>query len=211
MRVNPTNTYSRYVQLMKVILPISICLSIGLTLGWPYLISVGKESLAMIDISHPEIQENRMVHPHYISTDEKGQPFHLTAEWAKQKTENLADLVSPEGSMTMIGGETFNVDSKIGHYDTKEKILTLEENVTLTSTDGYHIKTEKARLSVDGKIIEGDAFIEGNGPTGEIRGPKGFKVETRPGGKKVITVKGPVARVVIYNSPAKKDKRSHEK
>jgi LPS export ABC transporter protein LptC len=208
MTATPLNTYSRYVSLMKIILPLGIFLSIGLALGWPYLISIGKESLAKIDSTRPEIQENRMVRPHYISTDAKGQPFHLTADWAKQKTEDLADLTKPEGSMTMIEGETFNVESKKGHYDTQEKILTLEENVILTSTDGYHIKTEKARISVNSKIIEGDEFIEGNGPTGEIMGEKGFKVENRPKGKKVITLKGH-SRVVINNS-SRKDKKSHE-
>ena len=209
MRASSFNAYSRYVSLMKIILPLGIFLSIGLTLGWPYLTSIGKESAPHLDASRPEIQENRMVRPHYISTDNKGEPFHLTADWAKQKTEDLADLISPEGSITLIEGETFNLESKKGHYNTQEKILTLEDNVTLNSTDGYHIKTEKAHISIDNKIIEGDRFIEGNGPTGEIRGEKGFKVESRSGGKKVITLKGR-SRVVLKNASRKKDNKHHE-
>ncbi|MBA3813864.1 MAG: LPS export ABC transporter periplasmic protein LptC [Alphaproteobacteria bacterium] len=209
MRGHPTNAYSRYVSLMKIILPAGILFSIGLALGWPYFISIGKESLSKIDLSRPEIQENRMVHPHYISTDNQGQPFHLTAEWAKQKTEDLADLIQPEGSMTMLEGETFKVNSKKGHYDTQGKILILQENVTLTSTDGYLIKTEKARINIDKKIIEGDDFIEGSGPTGAIMGTNGFKVENHPHGKKVITLKG-VSRVILTNVSRKKDKKSHE-
>src|SRR5438445_11968455 len=109
MRRKSTSAYSRYVSLMKVILPVGILLSIGLALGWPYLTSTRKENIPQVDASHPEIRENRMVRPHYLSTDKKGQPFHLTADWAKQKTEDLADLISPEGSVTMIEGETFNV------------------------------------------------------------------------------------------------------
>ena len=204
-----TKAYSRYVSLMKVILPVGILLSIGLALGWPYLTSIRKETLPQVDASHPEIQENRMVRPHYVSTDTKGQPFHLTADWAKQKTEDLADLISPEGSITMIEGETFNVKSQKGHYDIQDKILTLEDKVTLTSTDGYHITTEKARIGIDSKIIEGDNFIEGKGPTGEIMGTKGFKVETQENGKKKITLKGS-SRVVITHVSTKKDKKSDE-
>jgi len=210
MKASSSSIYSRYVSLMKVILPLGILLSIGFALGWPYLMSIGKESFSIIDPNHPEIQENRMVRPHYISTDDKGQPFHLNAEWAKQKTENLADLISPRGSMTMLEGETFSVESQQGHYDSQTKTLTLEENVILTSTDGYHIKTDKAHLTIDNKMIEGDHYIEGKGPTGEIMGAKGFKVETRPEGKKVITLKGH-SRVVINNAPLKKKKESHAK
>jgi len=201
--------YSRYVSLMKIILPLGIFLSIGFVIGWPYLLSMGKESLPTVDANQPEIRENRMVNPHYVSTDEKGRPFHLNAEWAKQQTENFSDLLKPEGSITMMEGETFNVKSNKGHYDSQTKVLTLEEKVVVTSTDGYNVETEKALLTIDNKTIEGDHFIKGIGPTGEIMGEKGFKVESRPQGKKVITLKGR-SRVVI-NKVSLKKKKEKEK
>lgn len=204
-----TRTYSRYVSLMKIILPLGIVLSLGFIVGWPYLISVSKEQLTAIDTTQPEIKENRMVRPHYISTDEKGQPFHLSAEWAKQKTENHADLINPQGSMTMIEGETFNVESKKGHYDSQGKILTLENKVILSSTEGDVIETEKAQVDLNTGNIEGDLPITGEGPTGAIMGQDGFKVEKRPSGKKVLTLKGR-SRVVINSGSLKKKKDSHE-
>lgn len=204
MKKRPIGFYSRYVRLMKVILPVSIVLSIGLAIGWPYLQIAKQEHVEKVDTSHPEIRENRMLRPHYVSTDKKGQPFHVNADWAKQKTEHLSDLINPQGSMTMLEGETFNVKSKKGHYDSQGKTLTLEDNVTLTSTDGYHIHTEKAHVAIDNKTIEGDSYIEGEGPTGTIMGQKGFKVESRPQGKKVLTLKGP-SRIVINNVSRKKE------
>lgn len=209
MATNSFNIYSNYVSLMKIILPLGILLAIGLVIGWPYFVSGGKEPLTMIDPDQPEIKENRMVRPHYMSTDTKGQPFHLNAEWAKHKTENLAHLINPQGSITMLEGETFKVESKKGNYDSQGKTLTLEDTVTLTSTDGYNIQTEKAHITIDNKTIEGDHYIEGTGPTGALMGEKGFKVETRAGGKKVITLKGP-SRVVIDNASIKKNKEAHE-
>lgn len=205
MRIPITKSYSYYVSLMKVLLPIGIILSVGVTIGWPYLLSVSKGELASIDLSHPEIRENRMVRPHYLSTDEKGQPFHVDAEWAKEQTENLSNLVSPEGSIIMTKGQTFNVKATSGQYDSEKKVLDLRGNVTLVSTDGYHAQTEKARITMDQKVIEGDNYIEGEGPTGEIMGKHGFRIENRPHGKKVITLKGP-SRVVINQSSRKKHK-----
>lgn len=202
--------YSRYVSLMRAILPVAILLSVGLVIAWPYLQSLSKESTSIVDLSQPEIRENRMVRPHYMSTDEKGQPFYVDAEWAKQKTENLADLVSPHGSMTMTEGQTFDLEAKKGQYDSQTKVLHLEEDVILTSTDGYHVQTNKARITLDNNIIEGDNYVEGQGPTGEIMGQKGFKVENRPHGKKVITLKGPSRVVIKKTAKLHKHKEPHE-
>ena len=41
-------------------------------------------------------------------------------------------------------------------------------------------------------------------------GQNGFKVETRPGGKKVITLKGPSRVVIKKTDVLKKHKESHE-
>lgn len=204
--------YSFYVSLMKILLPIGIVFALGLAIGWPYITSLHKENLIAIDATQPEIKENRMMRPHYISTDKKGQPFHLDADWAKQQSENenLADLTNPQGSMTMIEGETFNVASEKGHYDSQGKTLTLERNVVLTSTNGDVIKTERAHVDLDKGIISGNNPIEGKGETGEFKG-EGFQVEKRAHGKKVITLKGghSRARVVINNTSQKKKKKSH--
>lgn len=197
------NVYSFYVSLMKILLPVGIVLALGLAIGWPYIMSLNKENIIAIDTSQPEIKENRMVRPHYISTDEKGQPFQLNADWAKQKSENRADLINPEGSMVMIEGQTFNLESQKGHYDSHEKTLTLENNVVLKSTNGDIIKTEKAVVDLDKGIITGNHPIEGKGETGEFKG-EGFRVEKRAQGKKVITLTGH-SRVVINNNKKNKD------
>lgn len=204
---SPLQGYSRYVNLMKVILPIGICFTLGLSLGWPYLCFLSKEGLVLLDLSRPDIQENRMIHPQYISTDSKGQPYQVNAEWAKQHTDSLANLTLPEGSLTLEEGELINLKAKSGTYDIHGKTLALEGGVTFTTTDGYLVETSKAQVTLDTKTIEGDAPIQGEGPAGSLRGEKGFKVEPREGGKKVITLKGP-SRVVIKTAFLKKNKKS---
>lgn len=200
--------YSRYVSLMKFLLPFGISLSLGIAIGWPYFLSLGKEEKSIsIDPSHPDIQESRMIRPHYVSTDQKGQPFHVNAEWAKQRTETLADLISPQGTITLLEGQTFHLKAQEGHYESNKKLLNLKGGVTVTSTDGYNIQTEEASISVDHKIIEGDDYIEGEGPTGKLKGTKGFKVESLPEGK-ILTLKGP-SQVIINPSALKKKKADH--
>lgn len=200
--------YSRYVNLMKIVLPIGILLTVIFSFGWPYLLSLSKEGLVILDTSRSEIRENRMVNPQYMSTDNKGQPYKVNAEWAKQRTETLADLTAPHGLMTVMEGDSFDLKAKNGVYDMNGKLLGLEGGVILTSTDGYRVKTEKAQISLDTQIIEGDVYVEGDGPTGSIKGQNGFKVESRPGGK-VLTLKGP-SRVIINTAALKKNKELHD-
>lgn len=188
--------YSRYVSLMKVLLPLGIILILGLSIGGPYVISsYDREEVALLKPSQRDIQENRMINPEYVSTDKKDQPYQVKAKWAKQRTEHLADLKSPEGSLTMTKGESLNVSATKGAYDAQGKHLELSGNVTLTSTDGYQVKTEKANVSLDSKVIEGNLPIQGEGPKGSLQGKNGFRIEVKGNGK-VITLKGP-SRVVI--------------
>jgi len=198
-------TYSRYVNFIELTLLIGIVLAFGFTFGWPYIMSLGKEDMVLVDASRPEIQENRMVHPHYVSTDETDQPFHVDADWAKQTTEGIADLTNPSGAITVEEGQTFNLEAKEGYYDNQGKFLDLKGDVTLTSTDGYHVHTQKARITLENKVIEGDLSIEGEGPAGKIYGQNGFKIENRSEGKKVITLKGP-SRIEINRGSLKKKK-----
>ena len=205
MGLSLPKSYSRYVSLMKVILPVGIIAALGLTFVWPYLVSYDKEELVLIDSSQPEIQENRMIRPHYVSTDAKGQPFQVNAEWAKQNMQTNTDLINPSGAIETEEGETVNLQAKEGRYNSETKALDLEGKVTLTSTDGYHVQTEKAHVSFDNSVIEGDSIIEGEGPSGSLRGQNGFKIENKSGGKKVITLKGP-SRIEINKSSLKRKK-----
>ena len=131
-------------------------------------------------------------------------------DWAKNQSEELADLINPEGSFTTNEGETLNLKAATGHYDQVKKVLDLEGNVTLTSTDGYEVKTTKAHLTIENKVIEGNSYIEGSGPTGAIMGKEGFKLEKKSDGKNIITLKGP-SRVVINNASLKKKKDENAK
>lgn len=208
MKARGSKGYTLFVGLMKVLLPVGILLTIGLAVGWPYLNSLEKEEKILVDSSHPDIQENRMVNPEYVSTDKKGQPVRVDAEWAKKQTDTLSDLVKPHGTMVMAEGETLEVNAKSGQYDNEKKTLNLEGDVTLTSTDGYKLKTESASVDTEDKIVEGNSYIEGSGPAGSIMGTNGFKVENKAHGKKLITLKGK-SRVIINRTAVKKKKESN--
>lgn len=208
MKAPISKNYSRYVNLMKVTLPVGIILSVAFAFSWPYLQTIKTEEVATVDTSKPEISENRMIRPHYLSTDEKGQPFEVDAEWAKNKSEHETELFNPEGSLTVFEGEAYKLTAKEGHYNKEKQTLDLFQDVNLKSSDGYEVRTQEAHVNINNKTVEGNVYIEGEGPGGAIMGSNGFIIENRPKGKKIITLKGP-SRVVINDSALKKKKESH--
>lgn len=183
-----------------------IAATMGFAFAWPYIIPHDKEEIILIDSSQPEIQENRMIRPHYVSTDGKGQPFHVDADWAKQNTQTNTDLINPSGALETEEGEILKLQAKEGHYNSESKYLDLKGKVTLTSTDGYRVQTEKAHVTFDNSVVEGDSFVEGEGPAGKLRGQNGFKIESKSEGKKIITLKGP-SRIEINKTTLKKKKK----
>jgi lipopolysaccharide export system protein LptC len=203
MKAPLNNNYSGFVHLMKILLPVGIVLTLGFAIAWPYLHSIEKKDPLLVDISSPEIQENRMMKPEYISTDKKGQPFKVDAEWAKKETEQVSDLVKPHGVITLDKGETLELNADAGKYDSEGKVLNLEGDVTLTSSDGYKVITQSAQMEVDSKTIEGNKHVEGQGPAGSIMGQDGFRIEDKGNGQKIITLKGQ-SRVVINKGATKK-------
>ncbi len=192
---------------MRIILPIGVILAIGMSFALPYILSPHKEKGAPINIATPDIKENRMLNPQYTSTDEKGNPYAIKADWAKQRTDKVADLFRPQGTMVMTEGQTVQVIAQKGIYDLDKKNLELKQDVTLTSSDGYHVTTEAATFAVDNQSIESTTYVKGKGPMGSLEGSEGFKIQTSPGGGKIITLKGPSCVTI---TPGYGKKKNHE-
>lgn len=202
--------YSLYVRLMKIVLPVGIVLAVVLSFAWPYLSSLPKEEGLPKVENLIEIKENRMVKPQYTSTDDEGRPYSITADWAKQRTDVLADLENPEGSIALSEGQTVQIGAQKGVYNITDKEISLTNNVTISSTDGHHVNTEKATISIDKKVINSNTSVKGKGPRGSLQGQKGFTLTTTLEGKKTLTLKGR-SRVTINQKiknslPSRKEK-----
>ena len=180
---------------MKVLLPVGILVAIIVSVAWPYISSLSKVESEPLNVSHPAIKENRMLNPQYMSVDDKGRPYSVTADWAKQRTDTLADLIKPQGSFAFEEGKSLQVKAQRGIYDAQKKNMELTKDVVLTSSDGYSVRTEKATISLETNVVDSTTYVEGEGPKGSIRGQDGCTIETIPEGK-IITLKGR-SRVII--------------
>src|SRR5690606_34581276 len=115
----PTAGYSRMVFLMKVLLPSIAVVLVGLVLAWPELISDdGRFRLNAVRIDQRDAETLRMVNPRYVGTDDRNQPFTVTADVATQSSGN-ADLVAldhPKADIALEDGSWVALTASDGLY-----------------------------------------------------------------------------------------------
>lgn len=201
--------YSRFVSRLKILLPLGGGAILLAVVIWPFISSKKEAPLTNIDESSPAVTENRMLKPRYASTDKKGRPFEIEAEWGKPSSPSTkveeADLITPSGRITTEQHGDVILNAKHGHYDKEKNYLELDTEVVLETEDGYHFATEKADVDIDKKIVEGRVSIKGHGPKGEFQARDGFRLEETKDGNNIMTLKGP-SRIVINPDALKKVK-----
>ncbi|WP_428408574.1 LPS export ABC transporter periplasmic protein LptC [Hyphococcus sp.] len=120
-----------------------------------------------IDASAEELS---MASPRFAGIDNKGKPFEITAEAARQNT-NVKDVVSLERPHAVQGvnnGSTV-VSADKGVYRSDVNILELEDQVTLQHEVGsevYIFRAPSATVSIKDEIVTSDTGVGGEGPDG---------------------------------------------
>ncbi|SBW11135.1 conserved hypothetical protein [uncultured Alphaproteobacteria bacterium] len=171
--------YSRFVRLMKLLLPAAAALLFGAILLWPQLQSERNRfqiGLSGIDPRHPD--RLRVVNARFRGTDAENQPFTVTAESAFE-TESGARSVAldaPSADLALNDGGWVIARAPEGEYDRDAEILKLTGGVSVFHDNGYTFESPTARLALRQGEAEGDDPAQAYGPAGEIRGESGFNI-----------------------------------
>ena len=188
--------YSRFVQMMKVLLPTVAALLIALILVWPYL---GSEDLrfrlSFAALTANENEDPSMVNPRYLGIDGENQAFSITADLARRLAEgsSAVELEMPKADITLSDGTWLVVTANSGVYKQIKKTLELTGAVNMFHDSGYEFTTSKVRIDLEKGIAEGDAAVKGQGPFGDLSG-EGFRLIDK-GRTIVFTGK---SKLVIY-------------
>jgi lipopolysaccharide export system protein LptC len=188
--------YSRFVSLMKVLLPAVAFVLLLLVAAWPYLdrmdnsFRIGFAALKARDVSSP-----RMVNPRYVGLDKNHRPFAVTADLATDETGSAAvvALEMPKADITLDDGSWLVLTSEAGVYSRDAQNLALAGDVTLYHDSGYEIRTAAADVDLAGGNASGNEPVAGHGPFGDLRS-EGFRLSDKG---KVITFTGK-AQLVLY-------------
>jgi lipopolysaccharide export system protein LptC len=170
--------YSRFVGGMKLLLP---SLAVGIIL----ILMIWPSSPAPPPPRKVTAMDSTLEAPIYTSRDEKGQPFKLEADVAKQHptAPGVTDLANPRAVIEMEGGAVVRGDAPSAQYDQKEGKLTVNGNLKLRHSSGAVFETDKAVVDMNAKTAEGTSPVKVTGSFGEVKA-QGFQLVDE--GKTVI-------------------------
>lgn len=175
--------YSRFVALLKVMLPILAFGILAMLVAWPSLQDTAAPQSA------PDGRELEMMKPRYVGLDDGNRPFSVVADEAvRPATEpSVMDLVRPEAEMTRDDGTWVTIRADRGRYNEQSGKLLLMGHVNLFHDRGYEFLTDEAHVDTKLGTAWGDRPVTGQGPLGELFG-SGFRLYD---GGKTIVVTGP--------------------
>jgi lipopolysaccharide export system protein LptC len=169
-RADSTVGYTRFVRIMKVMLPIVALSLIVLVVVYS---SAGRDN-GTISINPTELNEltndRELVNPKLSGTDGRGQPFTVTAKGAslepgKARRMTIDDV---KADITMQDKSWVQVGAVQGVLDVEGKTLDLKQTINIYSDRGYECHTNTARYDFGAGLLKGDNPISCQGPLGLI-------------------------------------------
>ncbi len=190
---------SRFVALMKYLLPVLALGLLALVVAWPQL--VPDEDRFRIDLaavgpaggSKPQV-----LNPRVVGIDTSSRPFQITADLgSRTQTDGNGNIYlfdQPKADITLSDGSWVAITSENGRYDETSQTLFLKDSVNLFHDAGYEFMTQSARFDIANDDASGDEPVHGQGPFGIIDS-EGFRV-LRGGERIIFTGK---AKLTIFN------------
>lgn len=167
-RADSTVGYSRFVRIMKVMLPI---IAVSLVVMVVIYSTNGRETIKIAAKDLSEITQDRaLVSPRLTGTDGRGQPFTVTAKGAsiepgKARKMTIEDV---NADITMQDKSWLQVGAMEGILDVEGKTLDLNKTINIHSDRGYECHTDSARYDFGAGVLKGTSAIKCQGPLGVI-------------------------------------------
>lgn len=170
--------YSRFVRVMKLLLPSVAVLVLGLILAWPQVASqVDRLNARLTALDLGAANPRTLVNPRYHGVDEEDQPYTLVAASAVEQGDNpdLVDLERPQGDILLNEGRWLALRAQAGLYSKTEETLNLNGDVMLYRDDGVEVYTPSALVDLRANTAHGTDPVRGQGP-GAFIDSTGFRL-----------------------------------
>ncbi len=174
----PVVAYSRFVTMMKVLLPVMALMLIVLVVVWPYLkLNDTRFSIGFTALQVGNVEDPAMINPRFQGADKEKQTFSITADIAKNllNAEKSVELEMPKADISLDDGSWLVVTAKTGIYIREKETLRLNESVNLFHDSGYEFRTESADIDLTRGTASGSVPVEGQGPFGHLKA-EGFRL-----------------------------------
>lgn len=170
---HPGSHHDRAVRSGLILLPVGIGVLGAFLVIAPLM--MGGETSFLLDKNRVDMASERLRldRADYRGADAKGQPFHLHAGEAVQKSSaepvvQLRDLTAeirlPEGPAS--------VKANLGHYDMDKEQVAIDGPIRFQTSDGYTLDTHDATVDLKTRQMESGGRVSGTTPTGQFSGDK---------------------------------------
>jgi lipopolysaccharide export system protein LptC len=169
--VSVSERYSRFVGLMKLMLPLGAAALVIIVVVWPYL--GGREDgipLSFASIGLGLDEKVFMTNARYMGSDDNDQPYTLTAELIAEEegVDNTIRLTKPQADIMMNNGSWLALTADSGVLNRDSEQLVLVGAVNFFSDSGYEFRTRRAEINLGSIRVHGEEPIEGQGPFGTL-------------------------------------------
>ena len=196
---NYNPAYSKFVRWMRLILPMVALFITAIVFTWS---NMGDKNIVPVqeDAKAPKtIGKNELLNPRFESTDEKKQPYTITARRAIQgeTNEDLVILDKPLADMLLNTGHWVALEADQGAFRQDNQRLLLKGNVRLFHDDGYQMETAQLQLDLKENTAWSEEKVYGQGPAGTLEAA-GLKADAT---KNFLIFQGPAKLVLNRNVP----------
>jgi lipopolysaccharide export system protein LptC len=185
-RRRPGHGYTRFVMVMKVVLPLLAAGLVVLLAVWSqFNLQETTFKLGVAELAPEQIESLNMVNARFDGIDEKNRPYSVTAELVMQEGENAdtIELTQPKADITLESGAWIALTAESGNFQRRAEILDLTGGVSLFHDRGFEMHTASAQVNLAEGVASGDAPVVGQGPAGELEA-EGFRVSDD--GKRIL-------------------------
>lgn len=183
--------YSLLIRRLRLVLPLAALAIAAVVFTWGSM-SETRIIPAIEDTALPKILgKNELLNPRFESTDEKNQPYTITAERAVQgeANDNLIILEKPVGDMLLSSGNRVALKADNGAFRQDTQRLFLRGHVRMLHDAGYEMETAQLQVDLAKSTAWSEDPVSGRGPAGTLEAT-GLQASTPDGH-------------LIFNGPAK--------
>ncbi|MBM3507125.1 MAG: LPS export ABC transporter periplasmic protein LptC [Alphaproteobacteria bacterium] len=167
-----SRAYSRFVGLMKFLLPTVALALIVSILVWPQL--VGREEgsfrFSFADLERDPDGAVGVTKARFAGTDSANRPFVVAAERALQKQGfDVFALTTLQADITLADGTWLSITADTGEYERARQLLTLGGVIDIFSNVGYEMHATHAVVNLATGTVESAQPVQGHGPLGAMR------------------------------------------
>lgn len=157
---------SRWVQLLRRLLPVLILVLAGGTISWIVLRTV----MSDVERKAGTSREVRLDNPMFHGQDAQGRSFVIGAKGAvRDPNTGRFRLVGPALRLNLGGRKVTTLTADGGEYDEVRKTVTIGPNVRISDGgSGFTLVTPEAVIDTSTGIVTGNKGVQGDGPLGTI-------------------------------------------